>query len=265
MPLPNLLGVYTHLIGWTFVGWVLGHYLPKTTPARIGKFLFWIGVPISILAFLRHANVQASLWLAPAVAIAAVLSGMGLAWLLIQSRGWHPRTKGGSTMGAYGLGVALASQFGVGRQGRWQSLRAVVQNPALWSFGVGLLCRDLPLPAIGEISLKGFAWFIISLSLVLVGMRLSQLKSLSHIKPAIASLAIKMTLIPLILGLCLQWLGIHGLMHRVLLLQMAMPPAFATLVISEAYELDQELTVTTLVLGCLFLLVTLPMWLWLFG
>jgi len=45
---------------------------------------------------------------------------------------------------------------------------------------------------------------------------------------------------------------------------MAMPPAFATLVIAEAYELDQHLAVTALVMGCSGLLITLPLWLWLF-
>jgi predicted permease len=45
---------------------------------------------------------------------------------------------------------------------------------------------------------------------------------------------------------------------------MAMPPAFATLVISEAYDLDRELAVTAIATGSLTLLLTLPLWLWLF-
>ncbi|NJN58970.1 MAG: AEC family transporter, partial [Leptolyngbyaceae cyanobacterium SL_5_9] len=43
------------------------------------------------------------------------------------------------------------------------------------------------------------------------------------------------------------------------------PPAFATLVIAEAYNLDRELTVTALAVGSLGLLLMLPMWLWLFS
>jgi predicted permease len=45
---------------------------------------------------------------------------------------------------------------------------------------------------------------------------------------------------------------------------MAMPPAFATLVIAEAYNLDRGLTVTTLAIGSIGILATLPIWLWLF-
>jgi len=297
--MPNLAGVYAHLVGWTFVGWILGRYLPKSAPVFLGKWLYWFGVPVSILAFLRHAQVSFSLWLAPLVAWTAILSGMGIAWWLVRHHSLSDRTKGsfllasmvgntgyigypvslalvgpqyfawalfydiGSTLGAYGLGVALAAHFGDSQYSPWQALQAVIKNPALWSFAIGLLMRDLSLPAELEVGLKGFAWMVISLSLVLIGMRLSQLSSFKRLKPAIACLGIKMVLIPLVLGMGLLLLGLaHGI-HRTVLLQMAMPPAFATLVLAETYELDQELTVTTLVVGCLWLLVMLPFWLWL--
>ncbi|HEY9894742.1 MAG TPA: AEC family transporter, partial [Candidatus Sericytochromatia bacterium] len=95
------------------------------------------------------------------------------------------------------------------------------------------------------------------------GMRLSQLSSFKHVKPALLSVGIKMLLVPLLLGMVLWALGISGLVYRTIVLQMAMPPAFATLVLAEAYELDQELTVTALVVGCLGLVLLLPFWLWL--
>ncbi len=74
-----------------------------------------------------------------------------------------------------------------------------------------------------------------------------------------------MLLVPLVLGLSLSQFGIHGLAQLVIVLQMAMPPAFATLIIAEAYDLDRELTVTTLALGSLLLLLLLPFWLMLFS
>jgi hypothetical protein len=58
-----------------------------------------------------------------------------------------------------------------------------------------------------------------------------------------------MLIVPLILGIGLSWLGISGPPHLVLMLQMGMPPAFATLVIAEAYNLDREMTVTALAVG----------------
>ena len=305
----NLLTIYFPLLGWTFCGWVLGHLLPTEMPAYLGKFLFWVGVPISIVSFLRHAHLSTSLWLAPVVAWIAMLLGMGLAWWIGQrSHTQTPRTFSqptqgsfvlasmlgntgyigypvalalvgtddfawtlfydllGSTPGAYGLGVAIAARLGgATRLNHWQTVSAMAKNPALWSFGIGLSCRDRPLPMLIEQGLRGVAWCIVALSLVLIGMRLSQLSSLSRLKPALLSVGIKMLLVPLLLGLGLWALGVTGLMYRAILLQMAMPPAFATLVIAEAYDLDQELTVTTLIVGCLVLVFTLPLWLGLCG
>ncbi len=307
----------------------------------LGKFLFWIGVPIGIVAFLRHALISASLWIAPVAAWAAILLGSSLAWgwmqyldrrecrlrretfgerLVEQVRsaedgnvskflpfspfraGWNRKTQAsflltsmvgntgyigfpvslalvgsdyftwaifydmlGSTPGAYGLGVAIASRWG-NHQTNWQrSLLTLLVNPALWGFCVGLAVRDVVIPPWAETSLRGFAWGVVALSLVLVGMRLSQLTSFKSIQPAVFSLTIKMLLVPLVIGSGLWCLGVHGLVHRAILLQMAMPPAFATLVISEAYDLDHELAVTAIAIGSLTLLLTLPLWLWLFG
>jgi predicted permease len=308
MPPSNLLTVYIPLIGWTAIGWILGRLLPTVAPNYLGKFLFWIGVPVGIVAFLRHTQLSPALWIAPVVAWAAILVGMGLAWWILRWRKkthpWSKRTQGsfllasmvgntgylgypvslalvgpdyfawavfydmlGSTLGSYGLGVALAARMGeINLQNSQQNpLYVLAKNPALWSFGLGIICRDLALPAIAELSLRSFAWIVVSLSLILVGMRLSQLSSLKSFKPAILSVGIKMFLVPLLVGMLLWFLGITGLVHRVLLLQMAMPPAFATLVISEAYELDQDFAVTALITGCLGLLITLPVWLWLFA
>jgi predicted permease len=45
---------------------------------------------------------------------------------------------------------------------------------------------------------------------------------------------------------------------------MAMPPAFATLVLAEVYDLDRNFAVTALAVGSTGLLLTLPIWLLLF-
>jgi predicted permease len=73
-----------------------------------------------------------------------------------------------------------------------------------------------------------------------------------------------MLIVPLILGRTLPLFGLTGAPAHVIVLQMAMPPAFATLVIAETFDLDRDLTVTALAGGSIFLLVTLPIWLKLF-
>jgi predicted permease len=305
--MPDLFLVYVRLFSWILVGWFAGRFLPLAVPIYLGKFLFWIGVPIGVLAFLRHAQVSWSLWLAPACAWLAILLGSSLAWTVLHARSSathvpEHRTRGsfllaamlgntgyigfpvslalvgsdqfawalfydllGSTPGAYGLGVAIAARFGSHAVSGWQSLRTLLQNPTLWSFGVGLWGRNWPLPALIESGLSTLGWSMVALALLLVGMRLSQLHGLRTIQPALVSVGIKMLVVPLVVGTGLWLLGIRGPVHRVLLLQMAMPPAFATLVLAEAYELDSELAVTAIAIGTVGLLGLLPFWLWLFG
>ena len=131
--------------------------------------------------------------------------------------------------------------------------------------GFGLWFRRIPLPQSLEISLQTFAWTVISLSLILIGMRLSQLDSWLFLQTASVIIGIKMLLIPLILGVIIAKLGVSGAPHLVLVLQMAMPPAFGTLVLAENFNLDRQLAVTALVLGSGSLLLMLPIWLLLFG
>jgi len=317
--LEPLLKLYIQLGGGVLLGWVLGRYASKALPTFIGQFLFWIGVPLGIITFLRGADLSGAIWIAPVAAWVAILLGAVLAWSWIQaqrlrqsanrsnkplqeSSSWSRPTQGsfllsamlgntgylgfpitlalvgekyfgwaifydmlGTTLGAYGLGVLLAARFGKESQSYQQLVQALLQNPALWSLGFGLGFRQIPLPELVEQALQGIAWSAIALSLVLIGMRLSQLDSWSNLRQAAVSVVIKMLVIPLILGIGLLQLGITGLPLLVIVLQAAMPPAFATLVIAEVYDLDRDLTVTALAVGSTVLLLTLPIWLLLFS
>ncbi|MBD3881934.1 AEC family transporter [Phormidium tenue FACHB-886] len=322
----SLIRLYGTLVGWVGLGLLLGyglpHYFPtfRNLPLYLGRALFWVGVPLSIMVFLRQADLSASVLLAPLVCWVALGVGAALAGVWIWGRVWlqqsglqhvfpawgqpiaHRPTQGsflltamvgntgylgypvtlalvgtpyfgwavffdtlGSTLGAYGLGVVLAAYFGKGTQSRSELLQALVRNPALWSFFLGLGLRVVPLPMAIESALRTCAWIVIALSLILLGMRLSQLRSWQNVRQAVASLSIKMLIVPLLLGLSLPLIGITGAPQLVIVLQMAMPPAFATLVIAEAYDLDRDLTVTALAIGSVALLVLLPFWLWLFA
>ncbi|BBD65274.1 auxin efflux carrier [Nostoc commune NIES-4072] len=305
--LTNLLELYVKLGGLVLVGFILGRKLPVTVPTRLGQFLFWVGVPISIVSFLRQSSLSGQIWIAPAIAYLAILLGAFLAWLGIKGQAYfrntvpQPPTQAslilaamlgntgylgfpitlailgkeyfawalfydllGSFPGAYGLGVLIAARFGGGMQNRWQIIKAILINPALWSFGFGLLVREATIPTVIEFCLEKFAWSSVALSLVLIGMRLGLLKSWRSLPQAGISLGIKMLLVPLILGSILPLFGLTGSTAKVIVLQMAMPPAFGTLVIAETFNLDRDLAVTALAAGTILLLLTLPLWLWLF-
>ena len=159
----------------------------------------------------------------------------------------------------------LAARFGKGVSDRASLIQAILINPALWSMGFGLLFRQVPLPAVAESILSSLGWSVVALSLLLIGMRLQQLKSWHNLSKAAVSLTIKMLIVPLVVGGVLSLCGFTGAPQLAIVLQMAMPPAFATLAIAEAYNLDRDLAVTALALGSASLLLTLPLWLLLFG
>jgi predicted permease len=305
--LTNLLELYVKLVGLVLVGLILGRKLPGIVPTRLGQFLFYVGGPISIVSFLRQADLSGQIWIAPAIAYLAIFLGAFLAWVGIQGQAYFTNTipqkptQGslllaamvgntgylgfpitlamvghkyfawalfydllGSLFGSYGLGVALAVRFGNNVSNYLQVTKAILTNPTLWSFGFGLLFRQIKIPILVEFCLDKLAWSAVALSLVLIGMRLSQLKSWSSLPQAGMSLAIKMLLVPLVIGSTLPFFGVTGSAAQVIVLQMGMPPAFATLVIAETFNLDRDLAVTALAMGAMVLLVTLPVWLWLF-
>ncbi len=307
----QLLQLYRFLGGGILVGLIAGRILPPIAPVYVGKFLFWFGIPISIVAFLRRAELSQSVWIAPAIAWIAIFFGILLAWGWIRlrqsARGssehrWKPDTQGsflltsmvgntgylgypvalalvgekyfawalfydllGTVLGAYGLGVAIAARFGKGAQKPWQLTLTLLKNPILWGFGFGLVFRQVPLSEPVEQSFQKFAWTILALSLVLIGMRLSRLSSWQNLNRSAISLGIKMLLVPLVMGIAISSFGMDGAPRLIMVLQMSMPPAFATLVLAEAYDLDRQLTVTTLAVGTIGLLLTLPIWIAIFG
>jgi malate permease and related proteins len=177
----------------------------------------------------------------------------------------------GSTLGAYGLGVAIAAHFGNSgdqdpQQRWWKPLtKAMLKNPALWSLMIGLTIRNVGLPEIVEQSLKYISAPVVPASLIMIGMQLSKLTSLGKLRQSSVCLFIKMLLVPLFVGTGLMFFGITGAPRLALVLQMSMPPAFATLVIAQAYNLDRDLSVTAIAFGSITLLFTLPIWVWLFS
>ncbi len=300
----TLLLVYLRLAGGVFLGWLLGRWLPPSTARGLGLGLFWIGVPLSNFVFLRRADLSGAIWLAPVAAWGAIALGAGTVWLwshwwpggrdrpargsLILSAmvgntgffgfpislalvgeqyfGWAVfYDLLGTTLGANSLGVLLAAYFGRQAKRRWQLGWAVVNNPVWWGVAAGLLSRPYTFAPRIETSLLALGWTIVGLSLILIGMRLSYLSSWQQVRVVWPSLVLKMLVIPLIAGLGLAAVGLEGTPRLAIVLQVAMPPAFATLAIAEAYDLDRDLTAAALAAGSASLLLTLPIWLLLFG
>jgi predicted permease len=293
-----LFTVYLPLLIWGFAGFLLVKILPPRWPEYLGSFLFWVGIPLAILSFIRRAELSSSLWVAGFVAWGALLSGFVLAsfWYrkvmplsekttqtLILSAGigntgfvgfpillalvdvkyfgWAVvYDLWGTALGGYGLGPVLSGSW-QGQSMNGQKLaHSLLSNPVLLSFAFALLTIDVPLPATLETTLQIAGSAAIDGSLLLLGMRLGQVKRWGSLLEVFPALLIKMLLVPLTVWAILLLFRFSGPILTTLVLQSAMPPAFATLVIAENYDQDRLLAVTAIAAGMGFLAITLPLW-----
>ncbi len=166
---------------------------------------------------------------------------------------------------AYGLGVWLASRYSKRTLPQHEVLTNVLRSPALWSLGAGLLLKQLPLPLMVQTSLTQVAWATIPVSLVLLGMRLGAVDRGHRWFRALWPLLIRLMMVPALIALLLIPVGIPPMAKLIITLQSGMPPAMATLVLTEEFDLDREITLGSIAVGYSLALLTLPLWILLWG
>ena len=90
------------------------------------------------------------------------------------------------------------------------------------------------------------------------------MNSRGDLRLSLQPVVIKTLLVPLIMGAGLTAVGFDGPQRLVLVLQAAMPCAFASLVLAENYDLDLNLTVASILISCLVFAFTMPIWVLMF-
>jgi malate permease and related proteins len=172
-----------------------------------------------------------------------------------------------NVLGTYGIGVFLSSYYGRSAQEKrwWTQIWDVLTVPSLWAFTISTATRSVALPNFVESGLHGSIWLVIPAALLLMGMRLSQLRGWQSLKLAIAPTLVKALVMPILVGILTPIAGIGAEPSLALVLMSGMPTAFAGLILAEEYELDRELIASSIVLTTCALLLTIPLWLVLFG
>lgn len=169
-------------------------------------------------------------------------------------------------IGTYGIGVAIASYFShEAKQNRWwMQVRDVLTVPSLWAFTIGALTRPVAFPNSVEVGLHRSIWVVIPCALTLMGIRLAQLQGWKSLRLAIVPACLKILLLPLLVGIATTLLNFEPPARLAMVLMSGMPTAFAGLILAEEYELDRELIASSILLSTILLLLTIPLWLFLF-
>jgi malate permease and related proteins len=96
--------LYLLLIPGVLLGVLLGRRLPAHSATYLANALFWVGSPLTIVIFLRGANLAGWVWTAPFVAWAAMIAGVALGWIWISICGgrslWSGATQGSFLLSA---------------------------------------------------------------------------------------------------------------------------------------------------------------------
>lgn len=79
----TLFHAYTPLILWTGLGLLVFRFLPETLPRWLGRGLYWVGIPLELLALARQTNFSEPAGLAPVVTLVALGLGFGVAYLCL--------------------------------------------------------------------------------------------------------------------------------------------------------------------------------------
>jgi malate permease and related proteins len=172
-----------------------------------------------------------------------------------------------NAMGLYGLGVLVADHFGQREDGDgssrrwWTSLLAIVKVPSLWAFFVGAATQSIALSDATETTLSQSIWIVIPCGFLLMGMRLSQIKSWRSLACGLVPAGVKVVLMPTIVALVTPFLGIVGEPRLALVLMAGTPTALTALVLAEEYNLDRELIASSIALSMLALIPLVPLWL----
>jgi malate permease and related proteins len=172
-----------------------------------------------------------------------------------------------NAMGLYGMGVLVAHHFGEREDSDgssrpwWTSLLAIVKVPSLWAFLLGVSTQSIAFSEAIEATLNQSIWIVIPCGFLLMGMRLSQLKSWRSLACGLVPASIKVLLMPAIVALATPFLGIAGEPRLALVLMAGTPTALTALVLAEEYNLDRELIASSIALSMLALIPLVPFWL----
>ncbi|HCB49036.1 MAG TPA: hypothetical protein DEP47_05825 [Chloroflexi bacterium] len=163
-----------------------------------------------------------------------------------------------STILVFTLGVLIASMG----QASWQdSLRRLVRLPAPYAVLLALIVYSLSIPIPSPLmrSIEIAAAGAIPVMLVVLGMQIADLKSITRVRLAIPASMIRLLIGPVVAVLVAGFMGLQGLSRATSIIEASMPTAVITTILATEFDVRPGLVTSTVVLSTLLSAITLPL------
>jgi malate permease and related proteins len=212
----------------------------------------------------HHSSGQGSFILASTLGSTGYL-GLSIVPLLVSSvySGWAVLYSVTQILfGSFGMGVLLANYYGSPQQkiGWLIQLQELIKVPALWAFLLGWCSRSLDFSLTVDGKLNLAVSLIIGGAFLLTGIQVQAIKQVNCLNKAILPSLLKMLVIPGLTGLCLTWFGFTGDARLSMVLMSGMPTANTNLILAEEYNLDRQITASTIALSTILLPIMIVVW-----
>lgn len=212
----------------------------------------------------QHSSGQGSFILASTLGSTGYL-GLSIVPLLVGSvySGWAVLYSVTQILfGSFGMGVLLANYYGSPQQKiSWLiQLQELIKVPALWAFLLGWCSRSVDFSLTVDGQLKFAVSLVIGGAFLLTGIQVQAIKLVNCLNRAILPSLLKMLVIPGLTGLCLTWFGFTGDARLSMVLMSGMPTANTNLILAEEYNLDRQITASTIALSTILLPMMIVVW-----
>ena len=169
-----------------------------------------------------------------------------------------------STMLVYTVGVFLAS---MGTSDWRHALRRLLRVPAFYAVIIAVIVYtiklEVPGPLMSAVDI-GAAGAIPGM-LVVLGMNIARLSSLSSLRLALPAASMRLLLGPLVALVTAGWLGMQGLNRSTSIIEFSMPTAVVTTVIATEFDVQPGEVTSIVVLSTLLSPITLAVFINLFS
>ena len=157
-------------------------------------------------------------------------------------------------------GTFCVYQASSGKSTTKQALLNIVKMPILYAIILAILLKyfSIPIPQTISIPLDYIYQAFVAIALLVLGIKLAEIKSLKGIRHVIISSVVKMLLAPVIGFGIVKMLGIDGILAQALIIGISTPTAVTAAIIAKEFDNEADFTAQFVLATTVFCTFTLP-------